>query len=149
MIRGTVLYCIIMICYFSRNQSNFHVFYYLYDGLEAPGKLKEYFLSSGRNLRYLRITDNNTEKKRAFKVRNNPQNNVLKFEKLMKDLKFMDMEEYREIIWRILVSILLLGEIQFVEGSNGEAELDNNEVASRGKGSENCQHFLTSLAIYL
>lgn len=121
--------------YFSRNQSNFHVFYYFYDGLEASGKLKEYYLSSGRRLRYLRIADKSVEKKRAFKVRNEPQNNALKFEQLMEDLKFMDMEEYCETIWRILAAILILGEIRFVEGNNGEAELDNNEVANRGKKS--------------
>lgn len=48
----------------------------------------------------------------------------------------MDMEEYCEIIWKILAAILMLGEIRFVEGSNGEAELDSNETANRGKPSK-------------
>nr|XP_012228924.1 PREDICTED: neither inactivation nor afterpotential protein C isoform X1 [Linepithema humile]XP_012228934.1 PREDICTED: neither inactivation nor afterpotential protein C isoform X1 [Linepithema humile] len=114
-----------------RNQSNFHAFYYFYDGLEASGKLKEYYLSGGRRLRYLRITDKGTEKKRAFKVRNEPQNNAVKFEELMESLKFIDMEEHCEIIRKTLAAILILGEIQFVEGNNGEAELDNNEAADK------------------
>jgi len=118
--------------YFSRNQSNFHAFYYFYDGLEALGKLKTYCLPGGRRLRYLRITDKGTEKKRAFKVRNEPQNNAIKFEELVESLKFIDMEEYCEIIWKTLAAILILGEIRFVEGNNGEAELDNNEAADRG-----------------
>ncbi|TGZ39750.1 Neither inactivation nor afterpotential protein C [Temnothorax longispinosus] len=114
-----------------RNQSNFHIFYYFYDGLEASENLKTYFLPSGRKLRYLRITDKSTEKKRAFKVRNDPQNNAVKLEKLRDCFKFMDMEEHCETIWKILAAILMLGEIRFVEGNNGEAELDNSEIANR------------------
>jgi len=45
----------------------------------------------------------------------------------------MDMEENCETIWKILAAILILGEIRFVEGNNGEADLDNNETANRGK----------------
>ncbi|XP_077275817.1 STKc_myosinIII_N_like and MYSc_Myo21 domain-containing protein ninaC isoform X1 [Temnothorax americanus] len=114
-----------------RNQSNFHIFYYFYDGLEASKNLKTYFLPSGRNLRYLRITDKSTEKKRAFKVRNDPQNNAVKLEELRDCFKFMDMEEHCETIWKILAAILMLGEIRFVEGNNGEAELDNSKIANR------------------
>lgn len=118
---------------FCRNQSNFHAFYYLYDGFDASGKLKDYYLPNGRRLRYLRITDKNIEKKRAFKVRNDPEHNAVKFEELIEHFKFMDMEEHCETIWKILAAILILGEIRFVEGNNGEAELDNNEAADRGK----------------
>ncbi|KAG5306058.1 NINAC protein, partial [Acromyrmex insinuator] len=114
-----------------RNQANFHVFYYFYDDLEATENLKSYFLPSGRKLRYLRITDKNIEKKRAFKVRSDPQNNVIKFKELTEYFKFMDMEEYCDTIWKILAAILILGEIRFVEGNNGEAELDDNEIANR------------------
>lgn len=116
----------------SRNQSNFHAFYYFYDGLEASGKLNEYCLPSGRRLRYLRIADKSGEKKQAFKVRNNPQNNALKFEKLMENFKSIDMEEHCETIRRVLAAILLLGEIRFVEGNHGEAELNNDETANKG-----------------
>lgn len=101
--------------------------------MEASGKLKEYCLPNGRRLRYLRITDKSADKKRAFKVRNEPQNNALKFEKLAENLKAMNMEEHCETIWKILAAILILGEIRFVEGNNGEAELDVNKVANRGK----------------
>ncbi|XP_011875420.1 PREDICTED: neither inactivation nor afterpotential protein C isoform X2 [Vollenhovia emeryi] len=114
-----------------RNQSNFHIFYYLYDGLEASGKLKTYFLPSGRKLRYLRVTDKGTEKKRAFKVRSEPQNNAIKLEELKECFKLMDMEEHCQTIWKILAAILTLGEIRFVEGNNGEAEVDNTETAKR------------------
>lgn len=117
---------------FFRNQSNFHIFYYFYDGLEASRDLKTYFLPSGRKLRYLRITDAEKRQK-AFKVRNSAQNNAIKYEELRECFKLMDMEEHCEIIWKILAAVLMLGEIRFVEGDNGEAELDGNEVANRGK----------------
>lgn len=66
-------------------------------------------------------------------MRNDSQNNAIKFSELKECFKFMDMEEHCEIIWKILAAILILGEIRFVEGNNGEAELDNNEIANRGK----------------
>ncbi|KAL0107922.1 hypothetical protein PUN28_014885 [Cardiocondyla obscurior] len=113
-----------------RNQSNFHIFYYFYDGLDALGSLKTYFLPSGRKLRYLRITDKGTEKKRAFKVRNDPENNEIKFKELRECFKFMDMEEHCQIIWKMLAAILILGEIRFIEGNNGEADLDHEEIAN-------------------
>ncbi|XP_012540143.1 neither inactivation nor afterpotential protein C isoform X2 [Monomorium pharaonis] len=114
-----------------RNQSNFHIFYYFYDGFEASENLKTFFLPSGRKLRYLRITDKSTEKKRAFKVRNDPQNNAIKLKELRECFKFMDMEEHCEIIWKILAAVLILGEVRFVEGNNGEAELYNDEIANK------------------
>lgn len=66
-------------------------------------------------------------------MRNDPEHNAVKFEELIEHFKFMDMEEHCETIWKILAAILILGEIRFVEGNNGEAELDNNEAADRGK----------------
>lgn len=45
----------------------------------------------------------------------------------------MEMEEYFESMWKVLAAILLLGEIRFVEDGNGEAEMDSNETANKGK----------------
>jgi len=116
--------------HFCRNQSNFHAFYYLYDGLERSGRLKEYYLPGERRLRYLRITDRSAEKKR---IRNAPRENAVRFKELIENLTFLDMEEYCKTIWKILAVILILGEIRFVEGSDGEVELNDNEVANEGK----------------
>ncbi|XP_076302995.1 LOW QUALITY PROTEIN: neither inactivation nor afterpotential protein C-like, partial [Lasioglossum baleicum] len=114
-----------------RNQSNFHVLYYFYDGLDSTSKLKQYHLPPGRRLRYLRISEKGTERKRSFKVRNDPRGNVVKFEELKENLKILEMEEYYETIWKILAAILTLGEIRFVEGNNGEADMDNNDAATK------------------
>lgn len=65
-------------------------------------------------------------------MRNEPQNNAVKFEELVESLKLIDMEEHCEIIWKTLAAILILGEIRFIEGNNGEAELDNNDAANKG-----------------
>ncbi|XP_012245016.1 neither inactivation nor afterpotential protein C isoform X1 [Bombus impatiens] len=114
-----------------RNQSNFHVLYYFYDGLDAISKLKQYHLPPGRRMRYLRISEKGTERKRSFKVRNDPRGNVAKFEELKENLTILEMEEYCETIWKILAAILNLGEIRFVEGNNGEADMDNHDAANR------------------
>ncbi|XP_076750741.1 STKc_myosinIII_N_like and MYSc_Myo21 domain-containing protein ninaC isoform X1 [Xylocopa sonorina] len=114
-----------------RNQSNYHVFYYFYDGLDAMGKLKQYQLLPGRKSRYLRISGKGTERKRSFKVRNDPRGNVVKFEELKENLKILEMDEHYETIWNVLAAIINLGEIRFVEGNNGEADMDNDEAANR------------------
>lgn len=85
-------------------------------------------------------------------MRNDSRNNAAKFQELMEHLKFLDMEEHCETIWRTLAAILMLGEIRFVEGNNGEAELDNNEVADKGKLNSriwNAKVFLCLNAIML
>lgn len=126
---------ILYVCIFFRAQSNFHIFYYLYDGLECSGKLNDYLLSSGRKYRYLRIGDKSSGNKRSFKVRNDPQGNALKFENLVKDMQSLELEEHFDVIWKILSAILNLGEIRFVEDSNGEAEIENMDTANRGNMS--------------
>jgi len=120
-----------------RDQSNFHAFYYLYDGLETSERLKEYCLPGERRLRYLRITDRSTEKKREFQIRNAPRENALRFKELIENLTFLDMGEYCKTIWKILAVILILGEIQFVEGDDGEVELNDDDAANRGKKIQN------------
>ncbi|XP_026667369.1 neither inactivation nor afterpotential protein C isoform X6 [Ceratina calcarata] len=114
-----------------RNQSNFHVFYYLYDGLDAVSKLKKYELPPGRRMRYLRISEKGTERKRSFKVRNDPRGNVVKFDELRENLRIMEMEDHCETIWKVLAAILMLGEVRFVEGNDGEADMDNSEPVKR------------------
>ncbi|XP_051158327.1 neither inactivation nor afterpotential protein C isoform X3 [Leptopilina boulardi] len=114
-----------------RAQSNFHILYYFYDGLNASGKLDDYLLSSSRKYRYLRLGDKSAGNKRSFKVRNDPQGNALKFDSLIKDMQSLELEEHSDTIWKILSAILNLGEIIFVEDNNGEAEIENMETANK------------------
>ena len=44
----------------------------------------------------------------------------------------MEMEDHAEVIWKTLAAILLLGEVRFVEGNNGEAEVENTDIAYTG-----------------
>ncbi|XP_012289083.1 neither inactivation nor afterpotential protein C [Orussus abietinus] len=113
-----------------RNQSNYHVFYYFYDGLDATGKLRNYFLLPGRRYRYLRIGDKSSGNKRSFKVRNDPHGNTSKYHRLMEDLRVLEMEEHAGFVWKVLAAILILGEVRFVEGNNGEAEIENMDTAN-------------------
>ncbi|XP_016842665.1 neither inactivation nor afterpotential protein C isoform X2 [Nasonia vitripennis] len=114
-----------------RNQSNFHVFYYFYDGLEASGNLRQYLLPQGRRMRYLRVyeQDSVSGRKRSFKVRNDPHGNARKFEHIKECLKALELEEHCETIWRTLAAVLNLGDVRFIEGNGGEAEVHNIETA--------------------
>lgn len=122
-----------IVYHLGRNQSNFHVLYYFYDGMDSINKLKQYHLPPGRRMRYLRISEKGTERKRSFKVRNDPRGNVTKFEDFKESLKILEMEEHCEMIWNVLAAILILGEIRFIEDSNGEADMDNNDAANKGR----------------
>lgn len=81
----------------------------------------------------MRISEKGTERKRSFKVRNDPRGNVTKFEDFKESLKILEMEEHCEMIWKVLAAILILGEIRFIEDNNGEADMDNNDAANKGK----------------
>ncbi|XP_023317073.1 neither inactivation nor afterpotential protein C isoform X2 [Trichogramma pretiosum] len=114
-----------------RNQSNFHMFYYFYDGLEASGNLRQYLLPQGRRMRYLRVFDSDSMggRKRSFKVRNDPHGNAKKFEFIKDCIRALELEEHFETIWRVLAAILNLGDVRFIEGNGGEAEVHNIETA--------------------
>ncbi|XP_058802662.1 neither inactivation nor afterpotential protein C [Phymastichus coffea] len=114
-----------------RNQSNFHMFYYMYDGLEASGNLRQYLLPTGRRMRYLRVFDSDSigGRRRSFKVRNDPHGNAKKFEHIKECLKALEMDEHCEIIWRTMAAILMLGDVRFIEGGGGEADVHNIETA--------------------
>ncbi|KAJ8686537.1 hypothetical protein QAD02_022331 [Eretmocerus hayati] len=114
-----------------RNQSNFHMFYYFYDGLEASGNLRKYLLPQGRRMRYLRVYDSDSMsgRKRSFKVRNDPHGNSRKFDHIKECLRALELEEHCETIWRTLAAILNLGDVRFIENDAGEAEVHNVETA--------------------
>lgn len=56
----------------------------------------------------------------------------MKFDEINEALKLMELDDYMEILWKTLSGILIIGEIRFREGTNGEAEVDNIDTANIG-----------------
>lgn len=46
-----LIYMQISVCLLISGEENFHIFYYLYDGLEEEGRIRDYFLHSNSNCR--------------------------------------------------------------------------------------------------
>lgn len=44
----------------------------------------------------------------------------------------MEMDDHLDFIWKTLSAILLLGEVKFTDDNNGEAEIQNVEIANIG-----------------
>lgn len=97
----------------ANNEGNFHIFYYLYDGLEHENKLSCYYLDPmyREQHRYLSKTQNST-----------PQKNIERWKQLkacFKVLGFRDDEI--DTVNRVLAAILNLGDLEF-----GEIDSDDN-----------------------
>lgn len=90
----------------ANNEGNFHIFYYLYDGLENDNKLSSYYLDPAYRdqHRYLSKTVNST------------QSNIERWQQLkgcFKVLGFKDDEI--DTVNRVLAAILNLGDMEFGE----------------------------------
>lgn len=108
-------------------QGNYHIFYYIYDGLRDSSKLDKYELNPDRNYRYLRISngDNYTNQ-----PRDNVDGNVTKFKKIMEIMQSLDMkEEEIDSILTILSAILNLGDVRFKDLSPGVSGIENEDCA--------------------
>lgn len=114
--RSTIDRHLCRLCF--RDERNFHIFYYMYDGLEADGRLAEFYLD--RTLRechrYLAHHSHTS------------QTHIDKFQQLemgFKVLGFQDSEV--DTVYRVLAAILHLGDIEFAE----VATEDNTDNKSR------------------
>lgn len=88
------------------NEGNFHIFYYMYDGLEAEGRLQDYYLDTAykKQHRYLRDTANP------------PKVNQDKWKQLKSSFKVLGFkDEEVDSVNRVLAAILNLGDIEFGE----------------------------------
>ncbi|XP_059618004.1 neither inactivation nor afterpotential protein C [Phlebotomus argentipes] len=111
-------------------QSNFHIFYYFYDGLASRTRLGEFMLDCGRKYRYLRIPDIAGNCK-STQIRDDVAGNAEKFAEIEQCLvDFGLSEEQLTSFCCILAAILLLGELNFRE-EEGVGELENVEMAAR------------------
>ncbi|XP_055545200.1 neither inactivation nor afterpotential protein C [Wyeomyia smithii] len=112
------------------NQSNFHIFYYFYDTMEAEERLRDFSLERGRKYRYLRIPESYSGTKLKYN-RDNVQGNIQafrEFEQLLLLLEFSP--ELLETVYRTLAAILLLGEVRFRDADNG-TELEDFVTPSK------------------
>ncbi|XP_052862446.1 myosin-IIIb [Anopheles cruzii] len=96
----------------AEGEGNFHVFYYMYDGLQAEGRLEEYYLhpSYRKTHRYLQETATL------------PKTNVDRWKQLLASFKVLGFkDEEIDMVNRVLAAILNLGDIEF-----GEMEANDN-----------------------
>jgi myosin-3 len=94
-------------------QSNFHLFYYFYDAMEAEERLKDFSLEGSRQYRYLRVPEKFTKSSLNF-VRDDVLGNTIKFKEFEQALLALDIsQDTLSDIYKILAAILLLGEVRF------------------------------------
>lgn len=99
----TVLF--IFLFYF-RGERSFHIFYYMYDGLEAANRLEEFHLNSSSRKGHRYLKNNNDPS----------QENIAKFEQLNAGFKMLGFHDQEvDTVYRVLASILHLGDIEFEE----------------------------------
>ncbi|CAH1130298.1 unnamed protein product [Ceutorhynchus assimilis] len=110
------------------NQCNFHILYYIYDGLVHTDATQKYRLHNNRNYRYLRIpTEENVED--CNRPRDNIEQNIIKYKKIFSYLEeFEFTEEQITTFFSVIAAILNLGEIRFQEDDDdGSAFIKNKE----------------------
>ncbi|GBP22033.1 Myosin-IIIa [Eumeta japonica] len=97
-------------------ESNFHIFYYLYDGLESEGRWHKFFLDEHLKAchRYLRPLS-------AV----HRENNVYRWRQLNQAFKVVGFQEEEVLIlYKMLAAMLHLGDIEFGEAA-GDDNTDN------------------------
>ena len=90
----------------SEGEGNFHVFYYMYDGLQSENRLQDYYLDVEykKHHKYLRETSNS------------PKANQEKWKQLKSSFKVLGFKEDEiDSVYRVLAAVLNLGDIEFGE----------------------------------
>ncbi|CAH0724788.1 unnamed protein product, partial [Brenthis ino] len=97
-------------------ESNFHVFYYLYDGLESEGRWRKYYLDEQLKSRHRYLQPLSIAHR---------EHNVHRWRQLNQAFKVVGFQEEEvQIIYRMLTAILHLGDIEFAETA-GDHNTDN------------------------
>lgn len=96
-------------------ERNFHVFYYVYDGLEEEGRLTEFLLDPSLRKRHAYLTQDSNDPYTK-------QSNVDRFTQLKSAFGLLGFKtEQMNTVWRILAAVLHLGDLSF-----GEVATDDN-----------------------
>ncbi|CAH0556906.1 unnamed protein product [Brassicogethes aeneus] len=104
-------------------QGNFHMLYYVFDGLKHTGKLSEYNLDFDVDYRYLRLSDDTPKDTSA---------NVDKFKKIFAYLEEFDFTaEQIDTILKICSAVLILGEVRFLQTGDNIATLESDDSVKK------------------
>ncbi|XP_072378886.1 neither inactivation nor afterpotential protein C [Diabrotica undecimpunctata] len=105
-------------------QSNFHIFYYFYDGITSTPMYEKYKLSTSRDYAFLRTQ----KKSKTNTPRDDVAANIIKYKKLcgyMEELQFSSQDT--ATIHSVLAAILHLGDIVFEENKDTVAVIQNKQ----------------------
>ncbi|CAH1176110.1 unnamed protein product [Phaedon cochleariae] len=106
-------------------QGNFHILFYLYDGMVAASTYEKYKLNPNRTYRYLRTSEHSD----LPQPKNDIDSNINKYILLCSYLDELEFTMEQIItIHSIIAAILNLGEARFEEADNSKAVLQNKEV---------------------
>lgn len=100
--------------------------------MEQEERLRDFFLSSGRSLNFLR-TGKGVAKSKLTHVRESPEENFRKFKQLERNLISLDFSQNQiDTIYRVLAAILLLGEINFkhVDQSSINSDVESPQLVT-------------------
>lgn len=87
-------------------ERNFHIFYYMYDGLEADNRLEEFHLDSSLRKRHRYLADHS----------HTSQTHIDKFHQLKTGFKVLGFQDSEvDTVYSVLAAILHLGDIEFGE----------------------------------
>ncbi|XP_053973288.1 myosin-IIIb-like isoform X2 [Hylaeus volcanicus] len=102
----------------AEGERNFHIFYYMYDGLEADNRLSEFYLDENLRKQHRYLTD----------YSQTSQTHIDKFQQLKNGFKLLGFQDGEvDTVYRILAAVLHLGDIEFGE----VASEDNTDNKSR------------------
>ncbi|XP_076174415.1 myosin-IIIb isoform X2 [Ptiloglossa arizonensis] len=102
----------------AEGERNFHIFYYMYDGLEADGRLSEFYLNDNLRKQHRYLMDHSQTS----------QAHIDKFHQLKNGFKLLGFQDSEvDTVYRILAAVLHLGDIEFGE----VASEDNTDNKSR------------------
>ncbi|XP_019889251.2 myosin-IIIb isoform X2 [Ooceraea biroi] len=102
----------------AEGERNFHIFYYMYDGLEADDRLSEFYLDPTLRKHHRYLTH----------YSHTSQTHIDKFQQLKMGFKVLGFQDSEvDTVYRVLAAILHLGDIEFAE----VATEDNTDNKSR------------------
>ncbi|XP_057336202.1 myosin-IIIa isoform X2 [Microplitis mediator] len=111
-------------------ECNFHIFYYIIEGLNADGRLKQFNIDylQHRNLyKYLSYNNNNNNNNDKDND-DDDDKNINKYYQVNKSFKIIGFHENQvDTIYSVLAAILNLGNIEFKQIINNDDDEDNED----------------------